>query len=48
LEVFGVQIRQLLFPGVPNMKADKGFLELQRTFKVPCHSYSGPLAPFIA
>ncbi len=28
------QIRQLLFPGVPNMKADKGRLELQRTFKV--------------
>ena len=28
------QIRQLLFPGVPNMKAEKGKLELQRTFKV--------------
>ena len=32
----GPQIRQLLFPGVPNAKPDKGTLELQRTFKVGC------------
>lgn len=30
-----VQIRQLLFSGVENMKPDKGQLELERTFKVP-------------
>ena len=30
----GPQIRQLLFPGVPNARPDKGMLELQRTFKV--------------
>lgn len=34
LLVVVAQIRQLLFPGVPNMKHDKGSLELQRTFKV--------------
>ena len=32
------QIRQLLFPGVPNRKADAGNLEMERAFKVgaPC------------
>ncbi|BDA48148.1 probable DNA polymerase I at C-terminar half [Coccomyxa sp. Obi] len=31
----GPQIRQLLYSGVENMKADKGRLELERTFKAP-------------
>ena len=30
----GAQIRQLLFAGVENQKADKGTLETERTFKV--------------
>ena len=30
----GAQIRQLLFAGVENQKADKGTLETQRVFKV--------------
>ena len=30
----GPQIRQLLFAGVQNQKADKGTLETERTFKV--------------
>ena len=30
----GPQIRQLLFAGVQNQKADKGTLETVRTFKV--------------
>ena len=30
----GAQIRQLLFAGVQNQKADKGTLETERTFKV--------------
>ena len=28
------QIRQLLFPGVPNRKPDAGNLEMERAFKV--------------
>ena len=32
--VWPVQIRQLLYSGVSNMKPDKGELERQRTFKV--------------
>ncbi|KAK9839857.1 hypothetical protein WJX81_006741 [Elliptochloris bilobata] len=31
----GPQIRQLLFPGVPNRKPDAGNLEMERVFKVP-------------
>jgi hypothetical protein len=32
--VSAAQIRQLLFPGVPNQKHDKGELEMERSFKV--------------
>lgn len=40
------QIRQLLFPGVPNRKPDAGNLEMERAFKVSASSDSSTSLTF--
>lgn len=39
----GAQIRQLLFAGVQNQKPEKGFLEVERIFKVGLHRFQQSL-----